>query len=63
MVDDMVFFSETVSAGKKANGTMNIMALDDELPELNENLEFILKVIDYESFMDISSTDVSIDIK
>lgn len=63
MVDDMVFFSETVAAGKKANASMDIMALgDDDLPELNENIEFTLKIIDRDSFDDLSTADVSIDI-
>ena len=62
MVDDMVFFSETVAGGKKSNAELSIMALDDDLPELNENLELKLKVLD-EDFMDASSTDVSVDIK
>ncbi|MEN2465921.1 hypothetical protein [Ornithinibacillus sp. JPR2-1] len=62
MVDDMVFFSETVAGGKKSNAKMSIMALDEELPELNENLEFKLMILD-EGFMDISSADVSVNVK
>lgn len=62
MVDDMVFFSETVAGGKKSNAELSIMALDDDLPELNENLELKLKILD-DDFMDVSSTDVSVDIK
>lgn len=63
MVDDMVFFSETVAGEKKANGNLDIIALDEELPDLNENLEFILVVIDEESFERISETDISVNIK
>lgn len=63
MVDDMVVFSETVAGGKRANGSLDIMALDDELPELNENLEFTLIVIDDETFDRITETDVKVDLK
>lgn len=62
MVDDNVIFSETVAGGKKAKGELSIMAFDDELPELNENIEFKLVVID-EGFMELSSADVSIEVK
>lgn len=62
MVDDMVFFSETVAAGKKSNATMDIMTFDEDLPELNENIEFTLKIIDHDTFDDISTAEVSIDI-
>ena len=63
MVDDMVAFSETVAGGKRANGNLDIMSFDDELPELNENLEFILLVLDDETYERISETDVSVDLK
>lgn len=63
MVDDMVMFSETVAAGKKANGSLDIMSFDEELPELNENLELILIVLDDETFDRISETDISVDLK
>lgn len=62
MVDDMVFFSETVAGGKKSNAELSIMALDEELPELNENLEFKLMILD-ESFETLNDSVVSIDIK
>ncbi|WP_368655045.1 hypothetical protein AB4Y30_08485 [Ornithinibacillus sp. 4-3] len=62
MVDDMVIFSETVAGGKKSNAELSIMAFDDELPEMNENLEFTLVVLD-DGFMDITSANVNIDIK
>lgn len=63
MVDDMVAFSETVAGGKKANGSLDIMSLDEDLPELDENLEFILIVLDDETFDRISEIDVNIDLK
>lgn len=63
MVTDNVFFSEEVSAGKKANGKMKIEFFDDDLPPLDEELEFILKVIDNESFMTVEEENVSISIK
>ncbi|HHU20191.1 MAG TPA: hypothetical protein GXZ58_08280 [Bacilli bacterium] len=63
MVDDMAIFSETVAGGKRANGSLDIMSFDEELPELNENLEFILIVIDEETFDRISETDISVDLK
>lgn len=62
MADDMAVMSETVAAGKRANGELAIMAFDEELPELNENLEFKLVILG-EDFMEITSSDVSIDIK
>lgn len=63
MVGDMVFFSETVAGEKRAVGSMDIMALEDELPDFNENLEFKLIVIDEETFSTISETPISVDIK
>ncbi|GAB2532908.1 hypothetical protein [Gracilibacillus alcaliphilus] len=62
MVDDMVVFSETVAGGKKSNAELTIMAFDEELPELNENIEFKLMILD-EDFMEVTSADVTVDIK
>ncbi|WP_152657329.1 hypothetical protein [Oceanobacillus sp. CFH 90083] len=62
MADDMAIFSQTVAAGKRANGELSIMAFDEELPELNENLEFRLVILG-EDFMEITSSDVSVDIE
>lgn len=62
MVDDMVFFSETVAGGKKSNAELSIMALDEDLPELNENLEFKLMIFN-EGFDTLNDSQVSVDIK
>jgi len=61
MVDDMVVFSEEIVEGKKANGKLDIMTFDDDLPELNDSLEFTLIVINEETFETVSEYDVSID--
>lgn len=60
MVDDMVFFSEEIAEGKKANGQLEIQNYDGDLPEMNEELEMILIVSDDETWDEISSYDVNI---
>src|SRR5699024_10190371 len=59
MVDDMVFFSEEIAEGKKANRKLDIQNYDGDLPEMNEDLEFKLVVIDDETFDTIEEYDVS----
>lgn len=63
MVTDNVFFSEEVAGGKKANGKLEIQTFDEELPPLDENLEFKLLVIDEESYETMEDEKVNIDIK
>lgn len=61
MVDDMVVFSQDVAGEKNANGKLEIMSFDEDLPEMNENIEFKLIVIDDESFDRVAEHDVKID--
>lgn len=63
MVDDMVMFSETVAAGKRANGSLDIMSFDEELPPLDEELEMILLVIDEETYDRVIEEQINIEIK
>src|SRR5699024_1842563 len=60
MVDDMVLFSDDIAEGKKENGKLDIQNFDGDLPELTEDLEMKLGVLDDESFQEISTYDVSI---
>lgn len=50
MVDDMVFFSETVASNKSADGKMTIENYEGELPELKKELEFKLVVFGYDDY-------------
>lgn len=60
MIDDMVFFSETVAGGKTANATLKIQNYDGELPSLDNHLEFTLMVFD-EGFEVVTEEDVRIE--
>src|SRR5699024_11244590 len=50
MIDDMVMFSETVAGGKRSNATMIIENYEGELPEMENNLEFILDVFGFDDY-------------
>lgn len=50
MIDKMVFFSETVASGKTAHGQMAIENFDGPLPDMKENLEFILHIYSHDDF-------------
>src|SRR5699024_2973849 len=56
MVDDMVVFSETVSSGKFSETKMIIEGFEEELPELNNELEFKLVVWGHDN-MDLDIED------
>src|SRR5699024_5481903 len=62
MIDDQVFFSETVAGEKQANAKLKIENYDGDLAELNESLEFKLIIIG-EDWDTIEETNVSIEIK
>lgn len=62
MVDDMVFFSETVAGEKNANGVLTIQNYEGDLPTMDENIEFILNIIDGDSFETIAEHDVKVDL-
>lgn len=62
MVDDMVFFSETIAGGKKANAEMKIQNYEGDLPSLDESLEFKLMVLN-ESWDTVDEPLVKIEIK
>lgn len=62
MVDDMVFFSETVSSGKSADATMVIENYDGDLPKMEEDLEFDLVIFSEETFETIKEYDVKIEL-
>lgn len=61
MVDDMVMFSQDVAGNKKANGKLEIQNYDGDLPEMNEDIEFTLTVIDEESFDTVAEHEVNVD--
>jgi|SRR5690625_758667 len=61
MVDDMVFFSEEVAGEKNAKGKMDIQNFDGDLPDMDDNIEFTLIIIDDETFGDLAEHDVKID--
>lgn len=61
MIDDMVFFSETVAGGKFSDATMIIQNYDGDLPEMEENLEFILNVFSFDDFEYEDKHDVKIE--
>ncbi len=61
MIDDMVFMSETVSAGKHANAIMGIENYEGDLPEMEEELEFILSVYSDEDYEYEEEHDVKIE--
>lgn len=60
MVDDMVFFSEEIAEGKRADGNLDIQNYDGDLPEMNEDFEMTLIVLDEDTWEELSSYDVSI---
>ena len=62
MVTDMVTFSVDVAAGKKADGKLEIINFDGDLPELEEELEMVLLVMDDESYDRLIEQDVKIDL-
>ena len=61
MVDDMVFFSEEIAGEKNAKGKLEIQNFDGDLPSMDENLEFVLLIIDDETFEDMAEHDVKIE--
>lgn len=63
MVTDDVTFSEEVAGGKKANGELRIETYDADLPPLDESLEFLLLIIDEESYDNLDEQQVNVTIK
>lgn len=61
MIDEMVFFSETVAGGKRANAVMVIENYDGDLPEMEENLEFVLNVFSHDDYDYEGKHDVKIE--
>lgn len=61
MVDDMVFFSEEIAGGKNAKGKMEIQNYEGDLPTMDDNIEFILFIVDDETFEDLSEHDVKVE--
>lgn len=62
MIDEsMLMMSQEISGGKSADAVLIIESFDDDLPEIEDDLEMKLQVIDGESYMDIESIDVNID--
>lgn len=61
MVDDMVFFSEEIAGDKNANGKMEIQNYEGDLPTMDDNIEFILLIVDEETFEDKAEHDVKVD--
>lgn len=63
MIDDFVYFSETIAGGKIADGKMQIQNYEGELPSMEENLEFILNVYSHDDYEFENSTDVKIELQ
>lgn len=61
MVDDMVFFSEEIAGEKNAKGKMEIQNYEGDLPSMDDNLEFILVILNDETYEDITEHDVKIE--
>jgi len=61
MVDDMVFFSEEIAGDKKANGKMEIQNYEGDLPEMANDIEFTLVILEDETFESLSEHDVKVD--
>lgn len=61
MVDDMVFFSEDIAGDKKANGKMDIENYEGALPEMKEDIEFTLIIVDDETYETLAEHDVKVD--
>jgi len=61
MVDDLVFFSETVAGGKSSNGVLTIQNYDGDLPTMDNDIEFILSILNEETFETIADHDVNVE--
>lgn len=61
MIDDMVFFSETVAGGKRSNAVMVIENYEGDLPEMEEELEFVLSVFSHDDYDYEGRHDVKIE--
>jgi len=61
MVDELVFFSETVAGSKNSNGVMTIQSYDGDLPTKEDNIEFVLSILNEETFESISDPDVNVE--
>lgn len=61
MIDDMVFFSETLAAGKMADAIMAIENYEGDLPELENDLEFTLNVFSHDDYDYEENQNVKID--
>lgn len=62
MIDEsMLMMSQEISGGKSADAVLTIESFDEDLPEIKDDLEMKLQIIDGESYMDIESIDVNID--
>lgn len=61
MIDDMVFFSETVAGGKHSNAVMGIENYEGDLPEMEKDLEFILSVFSHDDMDYEDNHDVKIE--
>lgn len=61
MVDEMVIFSQDIAGDKNANGKMDIQNFDGDLPEMNDNIEFTLIVIDESTWGNLSEHEVKIE--
>src|SRR5690625_1427164 len=61
MVDDMVFFSEEIAGEKNAKGKLEIQNYEGDLPSMDDNLEFILLIINDETYEDMAEHDVKIE--
>lgn len=61
MIDEMVMFSETVAGKKHANAKMIIENYEGDLPEMEDNLEFILDVFGHDDYDYDENHDVKIE--
>lgn len=59
---NLVVFSEPILAGQKAEVSMDILALDNKLPEIIGNLDFTLKILDSKTFNEIKNEKININL-
>lgn len=63
MQDDLAFFSETVSADKSSDASIRVHNYDGDLPELEDNFEFIMIILEEENYDRLEEEDIYINVK
>lgn len=62
MIDEsMLMMSQEISGGKSADAVLTIQSFEDDLPEIEKDLDFILHVFDWDDYEFELDVDVNID--